>query len=155
VALSLPLQRLEEIVRATIPLATAMDVRVAAPDGSGLTLTAPLSVNANPHGTLFGGSAAALAILAGWSLVKVRLLALGLEPTIVIQRTTMDFVSPAYDDLEARAEAPDEAPWERFLRTLRRRGRARLALHVTLWSERAQVARLTGWYVALADDAAG
>jgi thioesterase domain-containing protein len=148
------LQRLEEVVRETIPLATAMDIRVLASDEEGLRLGAPLAANANLHGTIFGGSAAALAILAGWALVRLRLLAQALEPTLVIQRTSMDFLAPAEGDLVARAHPPDDEAWDRFVRTFHRHGRARLAVEVTLWADGAQVARLTGWYVALEEDEA-
>lgn len=148
------LQRLEELVRETIPLATAMDVRVLASDEDGLRLGAPLAANANLHGTIFGGSAAALTILAGWSLVRLRLIALALDPTLVIQRTSLDFLAPAEGDLVARAHPPDDDAWERFLRTYHRHGRARLAVQVTLWADGAQVARSTGWYVALEQDEA-
>ena len=143
------LNRLEELLRESIPLAGAMRVRVRGFDADGLRLSAPLRENANPHGTVFGGSAAALAILAGWSLVRLKLLDLGLDPDLVIHRSSMDFAAPAFHDLVAVAEPPDDAAWERFLRAYRRRGRGRIAVEVELRSEGNEVARATGWYVAL------
>lgn len=143
------LGRLEELLHETIPLAGAMRVRVLGMGDDGLRLGAPLRDNGNPHGTIFGGSAAALAILAGWGLVRLRLLDVGLDPELVIQRSSMDFVAPARDDLIALAERPDEEAWSRFLRTFRRRGRARIAVSITLRVGDEPVAHAHAWYVAL------
>jgi thioesterase domain-containing protein len=146
------LAALEELLHETIPLAGAMAVRVRAFDDQGLRLEAPLRENGNPHGTIFGGSAAALTILAGWSLVHLRLRDLGLDPPLVIQRSTVDFVAPAPGDVAALAEPPGDQAWARFLRTFRRRGRARIAVSVRLRMGDQEVARATAWYVALQDE---
>lgn len=151
---SFQLGRLEEEMRSAIPLTSAMGVRLERVDEEGLHLTAPLEVNANVQGTVFGGSAAALGILAGWSMVRLCLRESGLAPTLVIQRTRIEFLEPAVGDLEAVARSPDEEVWDRFLRTFRRRGRSRVAIEIVLRVDREVVAELTGWYVALRDDEA-
>jgi thioesterase domain-containing protein len=149
VARAARLRALEERLRRTIPLTGAMDVQVTEWDDEGLRLRAPLAPNANHHGTLFGGAASALAILAGWSLVHLRLGERGLDPDLVIQRSAMEFEVPARGEVEATAIAPDPPRWDRFLRALDRWGRARIEIRVELWAEGIRIATLQGAYVAL------
>ena len=63
------LRETEEFLCAKIPLTRAMQVRVEGYDKSGLVLTAPLAANHNHLGTAFGGSLAALVMLAGYALL--------------------------------------------------------------------------------------
>ena len=65
----------------------------------------------------------------------------------------------------ARPHPPDEETWNRFLRTLRRKRRARIAIEITLESpvqgsnpslvigsevpEPVEAVRMTGWFVAI------
>lgn len=129
-----------------------MNLQVRGSDDDGLHMWAPLAANANPHGSLFGGSASAVAIVAGWSLVRLRLLALGLDPTLVIQRNTMEYEAPALGDVDALARYPHDDAWGRFLRAYRRHGRGRIAVEVELRVRGVRVASMTAWYVALDED---
>lgn len=140
---------LEHFLHEHIPLARAMGVRIVAADGDGLVLSAPLAVNNNHHGTLFGGSASALAILAAWGWMHLRLDDEGLDPDLVIQRSSMSFVAPGRTDVTARCRGAVDAQWRRFLRTYRRFGRARVELEAVLASGGEDVARLRGAFVAL------
>lgn len=140
---------LEHFLHEHIPLARAMSVRIVAADGDGLVLAAPLAANKNHHGTLFGGSASALAILAAWGWIHLRLDDEGLDPDLVIQKSSMRFVAPGRSDVTARCRGATDAAWRRFLRTYRRFGRARLELEAVLASEGEEVAWLRGAFVAL------
>ncbi|HZD04188.1 MAG TPA: YiiD C-terminal domain-containing protein [Longimicrobiales bacterium] len=140
---------LEGFLYRHIPLARAMGVRVVAADGDGVVLEAPLDVNDNHHGTLFGGSASALAMLSAWGWMHLRLEAEGLDPDLVIQRSAMDFVAPGRADVTARCPGTGERSWRRFLRTYRRFGRARLELPAVVSSGGEVVATLEGRFVAL------
>ena len=71
---------LERYLHEHIPLSKAMQVSVVSVDTDGVTLRAPLAPNINHQDTVFGGSASAVAILAGWSLLHTRLAAAGLNP---------------------------------------------------------------------------
>jgi len=106
-----------------------MGVEVARATGDGVTLRAPLAPNINHRDTVFGGSASALAILAAWSLVHIRLRKAGVASRIVIQRNTTDHDLPIDGAFTARSHLQDPDDWERFLKTLERRGRARLTVH--------------------------
>ena len=65
-----------------------------------VVLGAPLAPNINHRHTVFGGSASALAILAAWSLVHVRLAAEGAAARLVIQRNTMSYDGPMGEDID-------------------------------------------------------
>jgi thioesterase domain-containing protein len=145
--------RIEAFLHEHLPLARAMEARVAQADASGARLTAPLSRNHNHHGTAFGGSLSALAMLAGWAFLHAALDRAGRdEAEVVIQEVRFAFTAPARGDLEARVSAPDAATWDAFARALDRRGRARLDLACELRSEGAEVARAEARYVAFRRD---
>jgi thioesterase domain-containing protein len=126
-----------------------MAVRVLVADGEEVVLSAPLEANGNHHGTLFGGSASALAILCAWGWIHVRLARESLDPDLVIQRSAMEFMSPGRTDVTVRCPGSGERAWSRFLRTYRRFGKARLELPAHILARGELVATLTGWFVAL------
>lgn len=109
-----------------------MGVEVVKADAQGLVLRAPLAANANDHRTAFGGSLSALATLAGWGLLYLLLDTPARRPNIVIQHGAIDYRQPLAADLEACCVLPDDATWRRFTDTLRRKGRARIVLRVTI-----------------------
>lgn len=125
----------------------ATEVREASP--ALVVLTAPIAHNLNHRATAFGGSVAAQAILAGWSLVHVRLEEEGVRARTVIQKSTVSYIEPIHDDFEARAGAVDPAAWRRFRASLDRWGRGRIRIDVEVRSGDLLVARLAGDYVAL------
>ncbi|MFS8581380.1 MAG: YiiD C-terminal domain-containing protein [Limnochordales bacterium] len=119
-------QELEQYLHRNIPLSRAMEVRVPAADERRVVLAAPLEPNINHRDTLFGGSAAAVATLAAWSLLYLRLLRDGIDARLVIHRNTMEYKRPIAGEFTATARLDDEAAWEQFVTTLRRRGKARI-----------------------------
>jgi thioesterase domain-containing protein len=141
---------LEAYLHAHIPLTAAMGVTVVSVSAESIRLAAPLAPNINHRQTVFGGSLATLAILAGWSLVYVRLRASGISARIVIQRETVEYTEPAMTYFTAFCPAPDEGAWSRFVATLSRRGRGRLTLTATVESAGIVAATFVGEYVAIA-----
>jgi thioesterase domain-containing protein len=71
----------------------------------------------------------------------------------VIQRETVEYTEPATADFMAFCPIPDEAAWNRFVATLTRRGRGRLALTATVESAGIMTAFFTGEFVAIRQDA--
>ena len=148
--------RLQAVLDEDLPLARFMGLRVRAWTEEGLLLSAPEAPNQNAHGTAFGGSVAALALLAGWGLVWLGLREAGIEPDVVVQKTQARYDRPIQGDLQARAHRPDPASWARFLHTLERRGLARIAVSLEVAGEGAgggtaghpASATMTAWYVA-------
>lgn len=140
---------IEAYLHRQIPISSALGVRVTACDRSGATLTAPLQPNVNHRATVFGGSASAIAILVAWTWLHVALREAGEPARLVIQRNTMEYLAPIAGDFEARCAAPPAAEMEKFLRTYRRHGRARIVLAATLAQGGDDVATFSGEYVAV------
>ena len=139
---------LERYLREEIPLAVAMGVQVAAMDADSVTLKAPLAPNINHHETVFGGSAAALAILSGWALLYVRLKEEPIAARLVIQRSSLEYERPIADDFTARAWLESAPAWAAFTATLARRGRARISVLATLAQAGESAGGFTGQFVA-------
>lgn len=144
-----PLLELEEYLHAHIPLSAAMGVAVTTATTERVTVAVPLAPNINHRHTAFGGSIATLGIIAGWSLVHLRLA--GASCRIVIQRSSTDYLAPAQGAFEATctADSPD-ADWERFSISLERRGTGRITLHSSLTCDGEAVAECEGVFVAKA-----
>ncbi|MQA89063.1 MAG: thioesterase [Gemmatimonas sp.] len=144
-----PESRLQDYLYEHIPISAAMGVTVEAADENEVRLRAPLDLNINHRSTVFGGSAAAVAILAGWSLLHLRLGAGGHSKRIVIQRNSVDYTHPIDGDFDAVAVPPAPQDWARFTRVLRRRGRGRIELIVELRKAGRKVGESVGAYVVL------
>jgi thioesterase domain-containing protein len=132
-----------------IPLSKAMEVGVVSIADDAVILSAPLGPNINHRETVFGGSASAVAILACWSLLHLRLTAAGLESRVVIQRNTMDYLAPISGTFTARSYFEAGANWDLFVKMLGRKGRARISIGAVLEFEGREAGRLTGEFVAL------
>ena len=133
-----------------MPLSKAMGVSVVSIEENAVTLRAPLEPNINHRQSVFGGSASALAILAGWALLHVRLHAEGVPDRLVIQRNSMEYQQPILGQFTARAtlERPDR--WRQFMAMLARKGKARVTVSAVLEHADQVVGRFTGQYVAFA-----
>lgn len=148
------LAALEAYLHTHIPLSRAMEVAVVQADARGVRLRAPLGPNINHRDTVFGGSASALAILAGWTLIHTRLRDDAHPSRIVIQRNSIEYTRPLPGDFEAFCPAPAPESWERFLRSLHRRGRARIQVYAELYGEGKVAGSFQGSYVAFGERAA-
>ena len=140
---------LQKYLHDHIPLSAAMEVEVLEANEEGVVLKAPLGPNINHRDTVFGGSASAVAILAAWSLAHLRLRQEGITSRVVIQRNTSDHDLPIHGAFTARSFIEDPKDWERFLKILHRRGRARVVVSSVLSSEGETVGRFKGIFVAL------
>lgn len=119
------LRRLQAHYDAMPPVA-ALDLHVAHYDGDRLRLAAPLARHGNDKGCAFGGSLGSLLTLAAWGLLHVRLEAAGIDADVYVADSTLRFLAPLFDDLQAEAALAPGADWDAFVATLRVRGRARI-----------------------------
>jgi len=131
-----------------IPLSAAMAVTVAHASPHQVVLSAPLAPNINHRETVFGGSASAVAILAAWSMLHLRLSADGLGSRLVIQRNTMDYLVPIDGTFTAVAQAPSAEVWQPFTRMLQRKGLGRIAQTAELLYQGQAAGQLSGEFVA-------
>ena len=145
-------EALEAYLHAHIPLARAMQAVVLESSDEVVVMRAPLAPNLNHQASVFGGSASALAMLACWGLLCSRLTDQGLSSRgvrVVIQRNTMTFTRPMAADFIARAFLTQAALWPQFLRTLARRGKARIAVSARLRAAGEDTGFFDGDFVAL------
>ena len=129
-----------------IPLTAHMQVAVRSADDGGVRLAAPLAPNINHRQTAFGGSAAALATLACWTLLHLRLQE---DCGIVVRRSQMDYAAPIDADFEAFCPSPAAAVWDHFAHALDQRGKSRIDLASEVLCRDAVGARFSGEFVAL------
>lgn len=140
---------LEHYLHEHIPLSSAMGVCALEVSDAAVTLGAPLAPNINHRDTVFGGSASALAILAAWSLIRVRLDDFAVTPRIVIQRNTIEYDAPILGEFTATARLAEAGEWDKFLRMLERRGRARIRVVAQVVANGIVGARFEGDFVAI------
>ncbi len=142
-------RELQQYLHEHIPLSQAMCVEALAATVEGVTLSAPLAPNINHRETVFGGSAAALAILSAWSLLHLRLQEENLNSRLVIHRSAMDYERPITEAFTSSSAIPDETTWLKFMNTLRRKQRARISVIAVLHCKEERVAQFEGEFVAL------
>lgn len=140
---------LTRFLHAHIPLSQAMQITARNYDGQSLVLGAPLAPNVNDKSTAFGGSLYNLAVLCGWSLLRLKLNEAGMEKkNIVIQEANTRYLLPVSGELQAECRLVPEA-WQDFLQPLQQRGRARITLNVIIRQQDKPAVEFTGTYVAL------
>lgn len=143
-------QILEEYIKTHIPLTGCMGVRVDQVGPRRVALAAPLLPNLNHQGTFFGGSGAALAMLASWGLTWLFVHREGLHASVVVRRHSMEFIRPMTAPVLAVCELIHAEPQASFIADLLRKGKSRLQLSTTLLVNDIVCATSSGEFVALA-----
>jgi thioesterase domain-containing protein len=143
-------QELENFLHEHIPLSKAMGVQVRKSNTEYVVLSAPLHPNINHRATVFGGSASAVAILAAWSLLYLRLRQVGFQSHLVIQQNTMTYERPIAGKFIAFSSVEDPSTWIKFQDMLKRKHRARISVKVTIRCKGEKVGEMNGDFVALA-----
>ncbi len=141
---------LERYLHEHIPISKSMGVSVSTLEPGLLVLSAPIAPNINHRESVFGGSAASVAILAAWSLIHIRLLNSHIHSRLVIQKNNMRYLKPIVSDFEAVCRIDDEENWTHFIKILKRKGISRIRLTSFLKCEEETVASLEGDFVAIA-----
>lgn len=91
-------ESLEAYIHHQIPITSAMGVQIVEATADRVELSAPLAPNINHHETVFGGSAAAVATLAAWTLILVRMRNEDLTGRLVISSNSMMYQKPIVAD---------------------------------------------------------
>jgi thioesterase domain-containing protein len=139
---------LTKYVHEHIPLSKAMGVSVVAVEDHAVLVQAPLEPNLNHQRTVFGGSASAVAILASWALLHVRLRSAGFTDDLVIQRNIMEYQHPILGHFTARSMLERPEDWKPFTAMLARRGKARITVVAVLEYMGRVAGRFSGDFVA-------
>lgn len=141
------LKETESWLHRAIPITKDLHIHLESYDESGLILTAPLAPNHNHLGTAFGGSLAAAATLAGYTLLWLEL---GDRTChIVIQESHLRYLAPVRQDIRAHTPRLTPESLHTFRTTFQRTGKARLTLPVTILSDGKTAVEFTGTFVAL------
>jgi len=141
---------LEEYLHKHIPISSAMGVSVDLASNNQIILSAPFANNINHKKTVFGGSLHAVSTLACWSLLHLNLFnLLGENIQIVIASSEVEYLAPVTTDFKAECSMPDVLDWEKFLKMLQRKGKARLKLHATILQEDRLCVNYSGVFVAI------
>ncbi|WP_029236016.1 YiiD C-terminal domain-containing protein [Vibrio coralliilyticus] len=141
---------LESYLHAQIPASKALKMGVTSCSQQKVELSAPLEPNINHKNTAFGGSLSVIAILAGWSLVYMRLN--GVHNEIVIQESAMTYLKPAHGPFTATSFYKDSTDWSTFHRAFARRGRGRINVSSDILCGDEVVATFQGTYVAFSKE---
>jgi thioesterase domain-containing protein len=143
------LLEITERLHREIPLTGVMAATVTAWDGRRVTVSAPLAPNHNHTETAFGGSIAALGILAGYAALHLLLQERGVAAHVLIQKSTMEFVRPIDTDFVAVATLPAETEVKAFLDAVQHKRRGRMTVESTVLSGETVAATHVGIYVAI------
>lgn len=138
-----------EYLHEHIPVTRQMGIRVVVLDETSLRIAAPLDPNRNHRDTAFAGSITTVAVLAGWTLLYLKLADERFDGRLVIQKSSVDFLVPVEGDFEAVSTIPSEREWRRFKSKLSRKGKARITLRSVLLCDTRTVAVHEGRYVAV------
>jgi thioesterase domain-containing protein len=135
-------KELQVYLHEKIPVAAFMQVAVSGLREDQVELSAPLAPSLNVHGTLFGGSAASLALLAAWALAHLRTQSLGLHAPLVVRSHEMRYLRPVTGRVEVYASFATDAAWPAFVEQLQAQGRGRISLKATVSSQAVLCAEL-------------
>ncbi len=144
-------RELQQFLHEHIPLSKAIGIEVQESSTECVVLSAPLVPNKNHQSTVFGGSASAVAILAAWALLYLRLKQAGCSTRLVIQKNTMVYERPIADKFVASSSVGDPSAWQKFQEVFRRKKRARISVRVTIQCNGEKVGEMNGDFVALAN----
>ena len=108
----------------------------------------PHAPNRNHKNTVFGGSTALGATVCGWALVHLN--CPEAAGNIVIQSSEIRYTAPAHGDLLLSVRSPDVAEWAHCREMLARRGKGKINLAVSGFSDGVLAAEWAGRYVVLA-----
>lgn len=115
---------LEAAMHQLIPISRHLGVSLVSYAGDSLTVSAPFDKNYNHQLSAFGGSLFAVAVLAGWGLVQLKLSERQLDCNTVISKAEASYLKPIYEDLRCTALLPEGS--DRLLDQLAEDGRARM-----------------------------
>ena len=142
-------QALQDYFHNHIPLSKAMAVAVEVATPQVVRLVAPLAPNSNHHGTVFGGSASAVAVLSAWGLLHVAMVEANIKADLVVQKSCMSYELPITGVFTAEAVAPAPEKWQRFLAMLLKFKRARISIPSVLKCNDQKVGGFEGEFVAI------
>ena len=90
-------------------------------------------------------------MIAGWTLIHVRLLAVAHKTQLVIRRNSLEYLAPLSGDFEAIATPSADCEWYEFLTTLESQGKGYMNGTSSVECNGESAAHFKGEYIALRD----
>ena len=129
-------QQLQDFLHRCIPATAALHIRVVSCSADGVALLMPHAPNRNHKNTV-----------CGWALVHLN--CPEAAGNIVIQSSEIRYTAPAHGDLLLSVRSPDAAEWAHCREMLARRGKGKINLAVSGFSDGVLAAEWAGRYVVL------
>lgn len=143
-------KELESYLYENIPIAKAMGIQVSQANLDKVVLFAPIVNNINHKKTVFGGSLHAVATLACWCMLYIYLKEQNNHHyQLVIAKSEVDFLLPVASDFYATCLSPENEIWQRFLKILHLKGKARIQLSAEISLEDQLCVNYLGTFVAI------
>lgn len=143
-------KELQHYLYDNIPLSKALGIAIPHLSDEKVIVSAPFLNNINHKETVFGGSLHAVATLACWTLLYTQLKkASDKHFEIVITESQVSYLAPVDSDFAVVATAPEAAAWQRFLKILLAKGKARLELSASLTHKERLALSYTATFAAI------
>lgn len=143
-------KQLEQFFHDNIPLARATGARIAHYDAQRLEVHAPLTPNANHHGTAFGGSLYVVALAAGWGLATLILQEANTPAALFVRNAQADYLRPVTGELQAVATRPPAHAVNAFVADIEQQGRGQLEITINMDYEGVRAFELHARFTAIA-----
>lgn len=142
-------QELEQYLHSKIPVISKLGVRVLHSSPDSIELSAPLDLNRNHLGTVFGGSLYTLSVLACYAWLFNLLQNENQTCHVVIKSGQIKYLSPAGGEFHSLCFSPKSAELENFLQTLGSKKKAKIILESEIQVASKIVCQFEGEFVAL------
>jgi thioesterase domain-containing protein len=140
--------RLEAELYGTIPLVSALGLKVThAVDGQ-IVFFAPLAPNINDKACAFGGSLSSLLTLACWSVLRCETWAHDLPADIFVHTSKMLYIAPVWGDFSVNAQLELPAR-EAFMQSFREKGKAASLIKASVLADGKAAATMESRFVAM------
>jgi thioesterase domain-containing protein len=140
--------RLEAELYGTIPLVSALQLKVTQAADGQIVFFAPLAPNVNDKACAFGGSLASLLTLACWSVLRCETWAQDLPADIFVHTSKMLYIAPVWGDftVHAQLELPARAA---FVQSFREKGKAASLINASVMADGKAAATMESRFVAM------
>lgn len=140
-------KQFEEFLHEQIPITKEMGFSVEEFTPSKVKIGAKLTPNLSHGSNAFGGSVNGVLTVCGWALVYSNIISLDRNVHIFLQKSCIEYIKPIGADFTAECELINNEKRDRFFKTYKQLGKARLELHVLIKDKQEVMARFRGLYV--------
>ncbi len=143
---------LENFLHKNIPLSKHMQIQIVELTEWEAKLLCPLSANSNHMNTAFGGSISAGLLLACYAWLFNTLKAKGIDSHVVVKESKINFIHPVESDFIISCKAPIRSDYEKLLKILGKKDRAKIQLSATVLVGEKICAQMSSEFVAIKSD---